>query len=78
MILKIVPKAVCECTLEKINTNESEEKTEQKCDAAFWTNLELVSGFQKSKQKLYSYLSPEHGRQKIKDNSACIESILIL
>jgi hypothetical protein len=51
--LKIVPKAGCECTLEKKLINESKGKPEQKCDAASETTFRISKWFQRSKQKLH-------------------------
>jgi hypothetical protein len=61
VILKIVPKAGNECTLEKF-TNESTGKPEQKCDAAFGTTFRISKCFQISKQKLHFDFSLELSR----------------
>jgi hypothetical protein len=47
VVLKIVPKAGYECTLEKTD-HESKGKPEQKFEAAFGTLLELVSVFKEA------------------------------
>jgi hypothetical protein len=53
VILKIVPKAGYECTLEE-STNESKGKPVQKFDAAFGTTFKISKCFQRSKQKLHT------------------------
>jgi hypothetical protein len=64
VILKIVPKAVYKCTLEKL-TNESKGKPEQKFDTAFGTTFRISKCFQRSKQKLHIDFSLELSRLKI-------------
>jgi hypothetical protein len=66
-ILKIVPKAGYECTLEK-TTNESEGKPEQKFDTAFRTIF-------RSRQKLNFYFSLELSRQKFKKTFAHVQRV---
>ncbi len=47
------------------STNESKGKPEQKFDKAFETLFRICKCFQRSKQKLYIYLSLEQGRLKL-------------
>jgi hypothetical protein len=66
VILKIVPKAGNECTLEKVHQLEQKkEKSGQKFDAAFGTIFRISKCFQRGKQKLHSNFSLELGRLKI-------------
>jgi hypothetical protein len=65
VILKIIPKAGYECSLEKF-TNGSKEKPEEKFDAAFGTIFRISKFYQRSKQKLHINFSLELGRLKIK------------
>jgi hypothetical protein len=64
VILKIVPKAGYECTLEKL-AYESKGKPEQKMYAAFGTTFRISQSFQRSKEKLHIYFSLELSRLKI-------------
>jgi hypothetical protein len=54
VILKIVPQPGHDCIQ---SINESEEKPEQKSDAAFGTIFELVSAFTEASKKLDIYYS---------------------
>jgi hypothetical protein len=64
VILKNVPRAGNECSLEKLN-NESKEKPEEKFDAAFGTIFRIRKCFQRSKQKLHIDFTLELGRLEI-------------
>jgi hypothetical protein len=63
VILKIVPKADYECTLEKL-TNENKGKPKQKFDAAFGTTFR-IKVFSRKQAKLYIDFSLELSRLKI-------------
>ncbi len=77
VILKIVPKAGYECTLEKF-TNERKGKPEQKNYAALETTFRISKCFQRSKQKLHIDFSLELSRLKILKPFAHVKKVLIL
>ncbi len=64
MILKTVPKAGYECTIEKL-TDESKGKPEQKFDVTFGTTFRISKYLQRSKQKLHIDFSLELSRLTI-------------
>jgi hypothetical protein len=76
VILKIVPKACLECSLEK-STSEREGKPVQKFDAAFRTILRISQYFQRSKQKLCIYFYLERERLKLLKPFEHVQKLLI-
>jgi hypothetical protein len=70
--LKVVPKAGCECTLEKV-TNESKGKHEQKFNAE--QLLEFLSDFKEASKNFILIFSRTKQAKNLKTICACQESM---
>ncbi len=84
MVLKIVPEAGCDTTLEKINqeqrskdeksTNGNEENLERNADAAFVTIFRLVSVFKEANRNVSIIFTFTERPTNFKTMCACTES----
>jgi hypothetical protein len=73
VVLTIVPEAVCDTTLEKIN--QEQRSKEEKSTNGNEGELEIIKCFQRSKQKLFNYFPLSQKGLKIPKPCAHVQKV---